>query len=214
MQLEKLIFQNARTLPVEGTAPTKGANFMIGNYQELLKTIAGAPGRTIDDIIKNIIQANAEGRVADAEAVQLDEVARARRSALEDRRAQEAQERQASWRRRVDLAHMRPLFRSEQARQAEYDADRRRSISLNRQATFGMGRPKPMTGRQKRKLLNRARELTRPTEPRKHYGKLTPKFCDVARSAKGLCAVLRRKQRHRRDGDPSARRNTAAVQRL
>jgi hypothetical protein len=48
-----------------------------------------------------------------------------------------------------------------------------------REKMFGEGRAVPIDGNAKARIMVLARALKRPTEPRKHYGKLTAKFVDV-----------------------------------
>jgi hypothetical protein len=48
-----------------------------------------------------------------------------------------------------------------------------------REKMFGEGRAVPIDGNAKARIMTLARALKHPTEPRKHYGKLTAKFVDV-----------------------------------
>jgi hypothetical protein len=141
-------------------------------YQHLLQTVMAARACDLDGLIGQVWAAYGEGRLAEAEAQQLDDAARARRTVLVDRRRDGARAHHLARQKRIN--GMRPLV------QVGRDAERRRrSLCENRIKTFGMGRPKPMSTRTKRRLMDKARGMTRPTEPGKHYGVLTPKFVAV-----------------------------------
>jgi helix-turn-helix protein len=146
-------------------------SFLPDHHQHLLQTVVAAPVRDLDDLLGQVYAANVEGRLTDTQTEQLGDAARARRTVLLDRRNATARARVLA--RQARINGMRPLV------QVERDAERRRSICLNRPKTFGMGRPKPMSARNKRRLMERARALVAPTEPGKHYGELTPKYVRV-----------------------------------
>jgi DNA-binding MarR family transcriptional regulator len=51
-----------------------------------------------------------------------------------------------------------------------------------REKLFGDGRPRPMSSNVKRRLMRLAQAMLRPTEPGKHWGKLTGKYVEVLKA--------------------------------
>ena len=49
-------------------------------------------------------------------------------------------------------------------------------LKPRREKVFGDGRPRPMDGNAKARVMAYARPFTRRTEKGKHYGQLTPKY--------------------------------------
>jgi hypothetical protein len=138
-------------------------------YQHFLQTVLAARTRDLDDLLGQVWGASREGRLTDIEAQQLAEVGAARRTLLQDRRRAAAR----------NLARQKPINGMRPLVQAPQDAERTESIRRNRAKVFGLGRPKPMSAQNKKDLMRRARALLVPTEPGKHYGKLTPKYVTV-----------------------------------
>jgi hypothetical protein len=135
---------------------------------DIADRLAAACPNEIDGIVKDMWGKRADGLLADNEVEVLDEAARARREAFQERQAE-----------------IRPA--PSDAPQAS--ARRPRALRLQiprpprrpREKLFGVGRPVPLDREAKNRIMVLMRALKRPTGKGKHYGAITAKAEDVGR---------------------------------
>jgi hypothetical protein len=142
---------------------------------DIADRIAIASRDELDDIVRDMWTDHTHGRLSEADMEILDEAARTRRAAIQERR--QAARRDEPARRPGDTP--RPRGRPQRATPRSPGPARPRP---KREKMFGEGRVVPLDRNAKARITVLARALMRPTEKGKHWGPITAKFFEVLKA--------------------------------
>jgi hypothetical protein len=163
-----------RAMPAPRTTELDQLSAAWSPADDIADRIAIASRGELDDIVRGMWIDHTHGRLTEADMEVLDEAARARRAALQERR-------QAV---RLGAARCpgdppRPRGRPPRATPRSPGPARPRP---RREKMFGEGRAIPLDRNAKARITTLARALMRPTEKGKHWGPITAKFFEVLKA--------------------------------
>jgi Helix-turn-helix domain len=130
----------------------------------------------LDELVRNMWITYTEGQLTEADMEVLDEAARARRAAIQERR-------QAARREPVRRPGDAPRPRGRPQRATPRSPGPARAGQWpKREKMFGDGRAVPLDRNAKARIMVLARALMHPTEKGKHWGPVTAKFFEVLKA--------------------------------